>query len=98
MPVKTQVTIVAFTSDASVVGKIVDQNIGDQAVWNGRVVAVYVTARTVLPNLGVSRLADAHLKPGDVVTLTFVPDDYDAARGAYPALAVGREMFLPSGR
>jgi hypothetical protein len=93
--VKTQVTILSL-GRTSFTGKITDQNLGDQRVWNGRVVAIHVTDQTVYPNLGVTQLADAKLKPGDTVTLTFVPSEYDPRTGSYPALVVGRESLSSS--
>ena len=90
--VKTQATILSIER-TSFTGKISDQNVGDQRIWNGRIVAVQVTDKTVYPNLGVTQLADAKLKPGDTVTLTFVPADYDPRAGSYPALVVGRESI-----
>jgi hypothetical protein len=93
--VKTQATILSLAR-TGFTGKITDQNLGDQRIWNGRVVTIHVTDQTVYPNLGVTRLADANLKPGDTVTLTFVPADYDPKAGSYPALVVGRESVSSS--
>lgn len=90
--VKTQATILSIER-TSFTGKISDQNFGEQRIWNGRIVAVQVTDKTVYPNLGVTQLADAKLKPGDTVTLTFVPAEYDPKAGSYPALVVGRESI-----
>lgn len=64
---------------------------GTQVTWNNRIVAAVVGPRTVYPGLGVQRLADAHLKAGDMVTFTFIAADYDTVSGAYPALVIGRE-------
>jgi hypothetical protein len=90
--VKTAGTVVAIEDDRLWL-RITDRNLNAGVIWNNRTVAAVVTARTVFPGLGVQRIGDAHLVLGQEVTFTFIPADYDAQLGAYPALVIGREMI-----
>ena len=92
--VKTKATLVAVLSADVVKVWLSDRNVNDQAVWNDALLIVRATARTAYPNTGASSLIGMGLRPGDVVTLTFFPSDYDAGAGAYPALVIGREAFV----
>jgi hypothetical protein len=90
--VKTAGTVVAIEEDRLWL-RITDRNLNARTIWNNRVVAAVVTVRTVFPGLGVQRIGDAHLVPGQEVTFTFIPAEYDTQLGAYPALVIGRETI-----